>query len=136
MRQTTCGRCSSVWPTCWCVFDEQARLARIAALQEDTADPSLWNDPARAQALLKQLSDLRTELAPWQELRGRLEEAAMLLELAMEEGDEVVTAEVLTSLAPIRREMDDLEFRLTLSGPYDRANAILSISAGAGGTDA
>ena len=95
----------------------------------------MWEDPDRAQAILKQLSDLTAELAPWRALRNELEEAGGLLDLAAEDDQDVV-GEIIANLPRLREQLDKLEFRLTLSGPYDRANAILAISAGAGGTDA
>jgi peptide chain release factor 2 len=63
-------------------------------------------------------------------------DAIELMDLAAEEGDTDVLAE-LTAAAPVlAKRLDDLEFQLTLSGTYDRANAILAIHAGAGGTEA
>jgi peptide chain release factor 2 len=59
-----------------------------------------------------------------------------MLEMAAEEGDEEVAAEVADELPRLREQLDRLEFQLFLSGPYDRSNAILAIHAGAGGTDA
>lgn len=85
---------------------------------------------------MKQLSDLAAELAPWRALRDEIDEAEGLLNLAAEESDQEVAGEVMASLPRLREQLDKLEFQLTLSGPYDRANAILAISAGAGGTDA
>jgi peptide chain release factor 2 len=130
------GRCAIVWRTCWFAFDEAGKQRRIAELEEQASSPVLWDDPDRAQATLKQLSDLTAELAPWRALRSELEEAEGMLDLAAEEADQEVAGEVLSSLPRLRKQLDKLEFQLTLSGPYDRANAILAISAGAGGTDA
>jgi peptide chain release factor 2 len=69
-------------------------------------------------------------------VRRQLEEAAGLLELVAVEDDEDVLPGLAASLASVRKQLGKLEFRLILSGPYDRANAILAIHAGAGGTDA
>ena len=85
---------------------------------------------------MKELSDLRTDLAPWQALTTRIEEAEGLLDMALEEGDENVAAEVVRGLPALQRDVAKLEFQATLSGPYDRANAIIAVHAGAGGTDA
>jgi peptide chain release factor 2 len=82
------------------------------------------------------MADIKDELAPWQELAVELNDTYDLLELAAAEGDEAMGAEVISTVPAFRRRLDDLEFRLTLSGPYDRANAIVAIHAGAGGTDA
>jgi len=85
---------------------------------------------------MKELSDLRTDLAPWQALTTRIEEAEGLLDMALEEGDENVAAEVVRGLPALQRDVAKLEFQATLSGQYDRANAIIAVHAGAGGTDA
>lgn len=85
---------------------------------------------------MKELADLRAELEPWQALSRQLDDAQALLELVADEADEDVVAEVAADLGAIRHQIDKLEFRLILSGPYDRANAILAVHAGAGGTDA
>ena len=131
-----CARSASGWRTCWFAFDEADKQRQIAELGEQSANPSLWDDPERAQATLKQLSDLSNELAPWRALRDELDEAVGLLDLATEEADQEVASEVVSHLGEWRERLEKLEFQLTLSGPYDRANAILAISAGAGGTDA
>lgn len=121
---------------CWCVFDPVGRERRIAELDKQVADPNLWSEPEQAQALMKELADLRSDLEPWQSLANELTEAQDLLDLAADEGDEEVATEVVDSLPSLRKRLDSLEFQLTLSGPYDRGDAILSIHAGAGGTDA
>ncbi|HEY3117549.1 MAG TPA: peptide chain release factor 2 [Chloroflexota bacterium] len=117
-------------------LDEPGRMRRIAELARRAEDPTLWNDPEQAQGVMKELSDLRTDLAPWQALTTRIEEAEGLLDMAIEEGDEHVAAEVVRDLPALQREVAKLEFQATLSGPYDRANAIIAVHAGAGGTDA
>jgi peptide chain release factor 2 len=128
--------CASGSTTCWCGFDEPGKLRDIERLDAQAADPNLWNDPERAQSVLKSLADLRADLAPWQEVREQLDEATGLLDLMEGEEDSEVLADVMDSVRDVRTRLDKLEFQLTLSGPYDRANAILSIHAGAGGTDA
>jgi peptide chain release factor 2 len=127
--------CASISTTCWCVFDAPGKQGRLAQLEEQSSNPDLWNDQAAAQALLKELSDLRAELAPWTELHSQLQDAEGLLELAGEEDDEIV-ADIVGSLPKLTEQLANLEFQLTLSGLYDRGNAIVSIFAGAGGTDA
>lgn len=122
--------------TCWCVFDAEGKSRRIATLEERAASPDLWADAPAAQSLLKELADLRAELAPWMALQQRLQEAEELLELASSEKDDDLVAEIAGDLPSLREQLEKLEFQLTLSGPYDRANAILAIHAGAGGTDA
>lgn len=84
----------------------------------------------------KQLSGLRDEITPWINLSKRIDEAEVLLELAEEAEDPDTRAEVETELASVHDVLADLEFKLLLSGPYDRKNAVVSCHAGTGGTEA
>ncbi len=128
-----CGRESKI---CWSVFDAAGRKRRINELEGKAGDPELWNDPERAQALLKELANHKADLEPWESLASDVREAEDLLEMAAGEGDDGVFAEVVAGTPQLAKRLDDLEFQLTLSGPYDRAHAILAIHAGAGGTEA
>ena len=85
---------------------------------------------------MKELADHKADLEPWEALASDLKDAEELLELAADEGDEGVFAEVAAGLPRLAKRLNGLEFQLTLSGPYDRGNAILAIHAGAGGTEA
>jgi peptide chain release factor 2 len=105
-------------------------------LEKRTGTPDFWNNPERAQAEMQELSDLRSEITLWSGLGQRGADAIMLLEMAIEEQDEDLIAEVGDEVTALENELGKLEFRLCLSGPHDRADAILAIHAGAGGTDA
>lgn len=80
---------------------------------------------------MKKLADLRGEIESWEKLENRILD---LFELAQLEDDSLL-AEIETEAAAIRRELDQRELSTLLSGPYDRGNALLTINAGAGGTD-
>jgi peptide chain release factor 2 len=122
--------------TSWSVFDFAAKQQKFAQLEEQSAQPGFWEDAEGAQAVQKQLSDLRGELTPWIELRARLDEAEVLLDLAQEADDADTLSEVETELASITEKLGDLEFKLVLSGQYDKKNALVSVHAGTGGTEA
>jgi len=81
---------------------------------------------------MRRLSSLREEVERWNTLAQRVQDTLELSEL----GDESLEAELTTETAALEHESGQLEFRLLLSGPYDRSDAILAIHAGAGGTDA
>ncbi len=105
-------------------------------MEEEAALPGLWDDPAHAQEVMRTLADLQDDVDRWTGLERRAQEALDLLDLADETGDESVIADIQAEADALARELDELEFRLVLSGPYDKRNAILAIHAGAGGTDA
>ena len=85
---------------------------------------------------MQNLADLRNEVNVWMSLGQRVADAIVLLELAAEDQDETMIAEVADEVTALRKELDKREFRLALSGSHDRSDAILAIHAGAGGTDA
>ncbi len=85
---------------------------------------------------MKDLAARREEIAPWLALSSRADDAAVLRELAEEAGDESALAEAEAEAAAVAKRLEELEFQLVLSGPYDRSNALLAVHAGTGGTEA
>src|SRR3954454_1634126 len=108
----------------------------IADLEQQAAAPDLWNDVEAAQALTSRLSYLQGTLRKVEELRGRLDDVALMHEMAEEEGDEATTAETERELASIRAVIDELEVRTLLNGEYDSREALVTIRSEAGGVDA
>jgi peptide chain release factor 2 len=123
-------------PTFRSVFDFAAKQQQIAQLEEKSAAPDFWDDAEAAQTLFKQLSSLRDEVTPWVDITRRIDETSVLLDLAEEADDADTRAEVENELAGILSTLEDLEFRIVLSGPYDKRNALLAVHAGTGGTEA
>jgi peptide chain release factor 2 len=128
--------CASASRTSWSVFDFVAKQQKVARLEEQSAAPDFWDDAESAQATLKQLAGLRDEITPWIDLQKRIADAEVLLDLAEEADDAETLAEVGAEIPAINAKLADLEFKLVLSGPYDRRNAILAVHAGTGGTEA
>lgn len=118
------------------VLDLTALQAELSQLQEQASDPKLWDDQARAQATTTRLSHVETEIETLTSLRKRIDEAALLLDLAAEEGDSQAAAEVAAELATLRPAIDELQVRTLLSGEYDQREALVTIRAEAGGVDA
>lgn len=118
------------------IFDLPNKQHEIATLEERSADPTLWDNPRDAQRLMQQLAALKEDLEQWTTLDSHLSDIAELIELADADDDDSMQAELGTELARARRTLEQREFALLLSGPYDRGDAFLSIQAGMGGTDA
>ena len=118
------------------VFDLPRKEQELAGLDQRSADPALWDDPQSAQALLQRLSRLREELGRWSGLDEQIATLDELLELAIAEGDDSLGEQIGQELRSLGEQVEQLEFSLLLSGPYDQRNAFLSIQAGAGGVDA
>ncbi|HEX9117716.1 MAG TPA: PCRF domain-containing protein, partial [Anaerolineae bacterium] len=129
----SCKRKSTPWGG---VFDLEAKRREITQLEEKSADPAIWGDQQAAKAVMRDLSGLREQVSTWDKLSQDAADASVLLDMAAEEGDESALAEAGAEAEALRQRLDKLQFQLAFSGRYDRNDAILSIHAGAGGTEA
>ena len=123
--------CSALCSSLWSVFDLAAKSREAAALDEKSSAPSFWDDVRAAQATMQRLAALREEISLWESLQGRLHDA---LELAMLE-DEGIAEALQQEVDALQRIVDQRAFEAMMSGKYDSEHAILSIHAGAGGTE-
>jgi peptide chain release factor 2 len=104
-------------------------------LSDEAAAPGLWDDPAAGQRVMGELSAVEDDLRVHDTFAAKLEDLTVLNGLAIEEGDEATAAEVGSGLAALRRDLDELEIRVLLSGEHDGRDAVVTVHAGAGGTD-
>ena len=118
------------------VLDPAAMRAEAETLREQAGDPGLWADQDRAQKVTRRLSYLEAELGRLTGLRQRLGDTQVLFELAESEDDAPTRDEATRDLAALRSEIDQLEVRTLLNGEYDAREALISITAQAGGADA
>ena len=125
---------SNGWTRSERVFDLPTKRQDLRELEEQTSDPDLWNDPAHAQRVMRQFSDLRDQIAKWEQLRQQAADVQDLLE--MTEADDDMQADLQTEGEALLREVDRMELQLVLSDPYDSHDALLSVHAGTGGVDA
>jgi peptide chain release factor 2 len=117
-------------------FDVEALRKRCEALERETARSDLWEDRERAESLLREKRAHERELEAFDSIERGLEDAGVLLELAEEAGDSDALDEVAEKLEETARALDEAELRRLLGGEHDASNAIVSINAGTGGTDA
>ena len=99
-------------------------------------DPAFWSDNARAQGLLKEKAQLDLGVASFDQARRALDDAQALHELAEEARDEPARDEAAQHLLEVEQAVKTLEFERMLSGPHDRAGAIVEVKSGAGGVEA
>ncbi|KRB77017.1 peptide chain release factor 2 [Nocardioides sp. Root190] len=118
------------------VLDLEAMEREIVELGEQVAAPDLWDDQANATKVTGRLSGLQGQVDRFRQLHQRIDDLAVLAELAAEESDADVLAEADAELARVKKSVEGLEVRTLLSGEYDEREAIVSIRAGAGGVDA
>ena len=100
------------------------------------SEPDFWNDLEKSQEMSKKLKDLKELILEYESLEKQWEDLNTLIELGLEEGDESLTQEVHDEYKSLTKSINEMKIKTLLSGPYDRNNAILSIHAGAGGTEA
>ena len=105
-------------------------------MEQIAAQPEFWNDQTKAQQTLQQLNDLKSHLQQHDRWQASLEDTKAVLELLELDTDESLLQEAETTINKLHQELDRWELEQLLSGPYDEKGAILTINAGAGGTDA
>ena len=98
--------------------------------------PGFWDEPETAQKTAQAVTQLKEEVETFRSLETRVEDMEVLCELALEEDDESLLPEMEETLASIRTDVEHLELGMLLNGEYDANNAILTLHAGAGGTEA
>jgi peptide chain release factor 2 len=114
----------------------QAELARLA---DEVAEPELWQDADRARQVTTAYGRVKSDIDELDSLRTTIEDAALLLELAEDEGEAALGSlrgELEGAVQKAERALDDLELRSLFSGEHDERDAIAEIHGGAGGTDA
>lgn len=95
-----------------------------------------WDSQEEAQKVTQSLSSLKERTASFLSLRSLYDDTGVLLELGREEDDQQVALEVQEEIKKLTRRVEDMELEVLLGGPYDRGSAIISLHAGAGGTEA
>ena len=118
------------------IFDYAVKQDRLKEVELELAEPSVWDDPEKAQALGRERASLEAVVTTIEVLDAGCGDASDLLDLAVEEDDEETAQSVEQDLAGLESELEKLEFRRMFSGETDPNNAYLDIQAGSGGTEA
>ncbi len=123
-----------MWTPSGGVFDIPGKSERIKELEARVQQPDFWDDPQSAQKVMQEMSSLREKVEDWDAIGRRAHDALDLYTMA--EDDPALLAELENEATALEAELEAREFALAMSGPHDSAAAILSIHAGAGGTEA
>jgi peptide chain release factor 2 len=127
------------WRAAWWfsggIFDIDGKRRRIAELEAEAGAPEFWNAADKAQATLREQARLKSAVDGYDTQMKAAEEAQILVDLADEAKDEATAAEAIRTIATAEEAVGKMEFARMLSGPYDRQGALVSINAGAGGTE-
>jgi peptide chain release factor 2 len=118
------------------VFDLAARESRLAELETLTSAPAFWEDQRAAQKVLREADGLRSEIELWRDLESRATSLEELFDMAADADDAELLAEIDRDAETLRAAFQRERTTLLFSGEYDNGGAIISISAGAGGTEA
>jgi peptide chain release factor 2 len=128
-------RCASGSPTRRSSFDLAGKERELTTLREQAAAPNLWDDPERARRVMSRLAAVEGDIDTVARLQGQLEDLETLNQLALEEDDDSVAAELTQGLATLTAAVEDLEVLALLGGEFDDRDAIVTIHPGAGGTE-
>ena len=97
--------------------------------------PDFWDNPERSQKMMKELSTLKEDIQIYQKLETQKEEIELMIEMGYEENDASVIPEIQDMLDEFQADFEKIRVKTLLSGEYDKDNAILTLHAGAGGTE-
>ena len=117
-------------------LDLTGKQAGLVRLETKASDPALWDDPDAARSVTSELSKVKDDVDQLEGLQRRLSDLEVLYELAREEDDDSVAAELDAAVVDIDADLSALELRSLYSGEHDELDAVCEVHSGAGGTDA
>ncbi|HHX18480.1 MAG TPA: peptide chain release factor 2 [Clostridium sp.] len=117
-------------------LDIVSKSNEIEELEQKTTESDFWNDPQKSQDILQKLKTLKNQLEKFNKISSKRDDLYTLCELAIEEEDESIISEIEKDFKEFKKDYEDLRLQTLLTGPYDKNNAILTLHAGAGGTEA
>lgn len=109
---------------------------RIAEIQKESEDPDFWKDIEKSQKLNKELKNLKQKCRKHEKLENSLNDFLALCEMALEEEDSSMLGELKEGYEELEEELESARLDALLTGEYDSNNAIMTLHAGAGGTEA
>jgi peptide chain release factor 2 len=118
------------------IFDVDQRRERLSEVELELAEPSVWDDPERAQGLGRERASLEAIVSSIDALDTGAADSLDLLEMASEENDEAAVSDLELEIQELLKVLELLEFRRMFNGEMDANNAFLDIQSGSGGTEA
>ncbi|MDY5627441.1 MAG: peptide chain release factor 2 [Clostridia bacterium] len=117
-------------------LDVDGAQKQIDELEKETMVEGFWDDLEKSQKILKKSKALKNKVERYENLKNEYDDTLTMIEMAIEEDDESVYPELNQTAKKINDELETLTLETLLSGQYDKNNAILTLHAGAGGTEA
>ena len=118
------------------LFDLAGLEVQLKKMEEESHREDFWNDHEAAQRLLKEKKSLDNKVDEFRGLEQDLEDVEVMIELATEAEDESLVPEIQASYDSFKKNLEALRIKTLLDGEFDGNNAIISVHAGSGGTDA
>jgi len=135
-KKNDCRISIAAWNSYGGIFDIDQRKEKIYDLEKITTDPTFWNDQKEAHKILKVLNEHKSWTEKYDMLSAKENVCLDELNIATELADESFAEELIASIALIEQNIAAIEFKNMLSGKDDVGNALITIHAGAGGTEA
>ncbi|MCD8285893.1 MAG: peptide chain release factor 2 [Clostridia bacterium] len=109
---------------------------KLAELKQEQENPEVWQDLEKSAAIGREIAAIENKINSYNTGAKALEEASAFVDLVEEAGDESLIPELDSMISTVESDMEDMRIKALLKGKYDFNNAILSLHAGAGGTEA
>ncbi|WP_456484645.1 peptide chain release factor 2 [Desulfurobacterium sp.] len=116
-------------------FDLAKEEEKLKRIEKEMSASDFWNDREKAQKISQERNRIESEIKMWQNLETDIEDIEVLFEMAEEENDESLLEEAEETIKKLKKKLSNLEVKTLLSGEMDKNNAIVTIHAGAGGTE-
>ena len=116
-------------------LDLENKEQRVEELEREMEAPDFWDDAERSQKMMKELSSLKGDIEIYHKLQNQKEEIELMIEMGYEEEDASVIPDIQEMLEEFQRDFEHIRIKTLLSGEYDKDNAIVTLHAGAGGTE-
>ena len=117
-------------------FDLAGKREELCRLKAELEKPEVWQDLEASKKINQSVRSMENTVEEYDGISSKLDDASVLVELGVEAGDESLDEEVRTEIAAVSAELEKLRLKTLLRGKYDGCNAILTLHAGAGGTEA
>ena len=117
------------------MFDPANLETEVKKLEEQSADPDLWNNPERAKKILNELTNLKSQLESYKNIENQYEEIKVFVEILNEDNDPSLHDELNEKWGKIQKDFKNFEIEQLLSEEFDNNNCYISIHPGAGGTE-
>ena len=104
-------------------------------MQKRLEEPGFWDEPEVSQEVMKELKNLQDSVEEIEKLYSDYDDMMLLIEMSQEDADEETVQEIEEEMEQFEKKFEELRIGTLLTGPYDKDNAIVTLHAGAGGTE-